>query len=430
MGRFWSHVAQKQKRLRSMVVVLNENQSGVQSTVDYYDKMYEFKGTLWGAQASSLAKEAVATLMSSSQSVRKSNELHVLDLGCGDGRDSMFFALNGFRVTAVDIAPNGLEALKQEAERCGVSHNLRTICCDLASLQLDEDYDMVFSNYALHFIDQAARQATIKRLKAHTRPGGIHYLLGIADLNEAYLGDLVNYRYLNFSELSRSYADWQIIEAYNGMIPDSHPGVADHLHSVSIIGARKPLGSKKQDVFNTCPIGLMVIFIALATVTCTLGYEANHGGQIAKVWPAAVFQAFVSVFLGGYGVLATILSGVLTNLISFKSVYPVFALIPANFAQAFIPAWYYRRRLKKGGWNKQNLKVIPFLVMGILVPNVAGALLGASVSDSHSYQEFMAATVRWALANIPIAVLLGVPLFVMAGPSFIRSGWSIKGWWQ
>ena len=33
----------------------------------------------------------------------------VLDIGCGEGKDAVFLARNGYRVSAIDIAENGLE---------------------------------------------------------------------------------------------------------------------------------------------------------------------------------------------------------------------------------------------------------------------------------------------------------------------------------
>ena len=43
----------------------------------------------------------------------------VLDIGCGEGKDAVFLARNGYRVSAIDIAENGLEKGRILAEKCG-----------------------------------------------------------------------------------------------------------------------------------------------------------------------------------------------------------------------------------------------------------------------------------------------------------------------
>jgi SAM-dependent methyltransferase len=51
----------------------------------------------------------------------------VLDLGCGEGRDSVFFAERGFDVTGVDIARSGLS--KAERLACARGVRVRWVSC-------------------------------------------------------------------------------------------------------------------------------------------------------------------------------------------------------------------------------------------------------------------------------------------------------------
>lgn len=46
--------------------------------------------------------------------------LKLLDLGCGEGKDAVFFARNGYQVTAFDIADAGIEKTKRLADKTGV----------------------------------------------------------------------------------------------------------------------------------------------------------------------------------------------------------------------------------------------------------------------------------------------------------------------
>jgi 2-polyprenyl-3-methyl-5-hydroxy-6-metoxy-1,4-benzoquinol methylase len=42
--------------------------------------------------------------------------LKLLDIGCGEGKDSVFLAKNGYIVTAFDIAEAGIEKAKRLAD--------------------------------------------------------------------------------------------------------------------------------------------------------------------------------------------------------------------------------------------------------------------------------------------------------------------------
>ncbi|MCD7873562.1 MAG: class I SAM-dependent methyltransferase [Acidaminococcaceae bacterium] len=53
----------------------------------------------------------------------------LLDIGCGEGKDAVFFARNGYVVSAFDIADEGLHKAKQLAAASNVKINfLRLIC--------------------------------------------------------------------------------------------------------------------------------------------------------------------------------------------------------------------------------------------------------------------------------------------------------------
>ena len=45
--------------------------------------------------------------------IEKNSIKNILELGCGQGRDSIFFAKLGFNVTAVDISENAIKFVKK-----------------------------------------------------------------------------------------------------------------------------------------------------------------------------------------------------------------------------------------------------------------------------------------------------------------------------
>ena len=61
----------------------------------------------------------------------------MLDLGCGLGRHAILFAKNGFNVTAVDIAREGVDYLKNWQKEEGV--DILCKVCDMNELPFADD---------------------------------------------------------------------------------------------------------------------------------------------------------------------------------------------------------------------------------------------------------------------------------------------------
>jgi SAM-dependent methyltransferase len=66
-----------------------------------------------------------------------------LDIACGEGRNGIFLAQNGFEVTAVDISPLGLAKGMRRAAELGVRVNF--VQADLENYSLQETYDLILN---------------------------------------------------------------------------------------------------------------------------------------------------------------------------------------------------------------------------------------------------------------------------------------------
>ncbi len=75
-----------------------------------------------------------------------------LDLGCGNGRNSLWLASQGFEVTAWDKNPNSLNNLKAIRDAEGLE-NLHIDAADLNTLQFDGEYDFILSTVVLMFLE-------------------------------------------------------------------------------------------------------------------------------------------------------------------------------------------------------------------------------------------------------------------------------------
>lgn len=66
-----------------------------------------------------------------------------LDVACGEGRNSVFLAQNGFRVTGVDISDIGLAKAAARAAMQGVVVDFRRV--DLEHYEITEKYDLILN---------------------------------------------------------------------------------------------------------------------------------------------------------------------------------------------------------------------------------------------------------------------------------------------
>ena len=70
---------------------------------------------MFGAEASSPARKAAELF-------KREGKTTILELGCGQGRDTIWFARNGFKVSALDYSAQGLEAIDAKARELKLSH--------------------------------------------------------------------------------------------------------------------------------------------------------------------------------------------------------------------------------------------------------------------------------------------------------------------
>lgn len=92
----------------------------------------------------------------------------VLDLGCGAGETSVYFALQGAQVDALDISPEMVAVAQRLAERHQVKLHLHTGVAEKLPFA-SESFDLVFGNGVLHHVDLIPALQEIRRV---LKPGG------------------------------------------------------------------------------------------------------------------------------------------------------------------------------------------------------------------------------------------------------------------
>ena len=101
---------------------------------------------------------------------------NVLDIGCGQGRDALFIARRGHRVTGVDISPNGIRDLTEAAEI--ETLDVEAVVADINDYQPPGRFDVVLVDRTLHMLRPDDRLRVLRGLLKAVDAAG--YLL-IAD---------------------------------------------------------------------------------------------------------------------------------------------------------------------------------------------------------------------------------------------------------
>ena len=168
-----------------------------------YDEKYNSEKFYWGKQPSSIARNFLQKFPS-----REGQTL--IDIGCGEGRDSIFFARNGYQVTAFDYSPGGIRKAMAWADELKLS--VEFFQADINEYRLDKPYDAMFASGALHYIPQDLRKEIISNYKKFTNPGGIHAFT--VPVNKPFLpkdpgADQLEQDWLS-GEILTHYHDWSV----------------------------------------------------------------------------------------------------------------------------------------------------------------------------------------------------------------------------
>ena len=149
-----------------------------------------------------------------------------LDLACGAGRNAIYLAGRGWRVTAVDGSETAIRILRERAQRLGVEVDARV--ADLLHRKFviaPDAFDLICDSYYL-------QRDLFPAMKAGVRPGGV--VISIVHLagpdekqgtpKRAYPGELRTF-----------FEGWRILHDYEG-----EPGESCHKRAVAEIAAQRP----------------------------------------------------------------------------------------------------------------------------------------------------------------------------------------------
>jgi cyclopropane fatty-acyl-phospholipid synthase-like methyltransferase len=211
------------------VFLLEENKFILDMQHPYWEATFTNKVDMFGQMPSKSAIKAVELFKN--QGITK-----ILELGGGQGRDTIYFAQKGFQVYVLDFTDSGVTSIKKKARELGLSTSITAIQHDVRNpLPFNDNFfDGCYSHmlYCMAFTNQELISLS-KEINRILKRNGIniytarntndaHFSTGIHRGENMYEvgGFIVHFFDIKMIEkLSEGYTDLQITEFEEGGLP-------------------------------------------------------------------------------------------------------------------------------------------------------------------------------------------------------------------
>lgn len=144
-----------------------------------------------------------------------------LDMGCSNGRNSLYLSQLGFNVTAVDNNPAAINMLQQIISKEGIS-NITAEVYDINNANLSPDYGFIACTVTLMFLNPERVDAVIADMQEHTLPDG--YNLIVCAMHTEEHPSPIRFPFtFETGQLRGAYQGWELIK-YNEDVGTMHNG--------------------------------------------------------------------------------------------------------------------------------------------------------------------------------------------------------------
>lgn len=186
-----------------------------------WDSVYSSDSSFFGEEPSVLAKVALPLL----------EEHHcrtIVELGCGQGRDTVFFARNGFNVHAFDSSGISTSQLKQDIKKSGLEGKVKVSLADLSKALPSIGKVKVDAVYSHLFLCMPLTDSELQRIFDFVYEilpeGGLHifsvrskgkdksYGSGTQVANDTYLINGFTVRFFNEAEILRFNHKFKVLK--------------------------------------------------------------------------------------------------------------------------------------------------------------------------------------------------------------------------
>ena len=164
-----------------------------------YDRIYTKRENLYG-EPDPIMEQALDIIKSGS----------AIELGAGEGRNSLLVASKGLEVTAVDFSKVAIEKINASAKE--VNLNITTRVADIKDYHFEEDYDLIISTYVFHHLSESEADKLIKLMQDHTNENGINVISTFTKDSDFYREESEPSDYYpDPDDLKKLYEGWEIL---------------------------------------------------------------------------------------------------------------------------------------------------------------------------------------------------------------------------
>jgi SAM-dependent methyltransferase len=135
----------------------------------FWEQRYAERDQIWSGKPNAALVDVVHDLAPG----------RALDLGCGEGGDSIWLAEQGWEVTGIDISATAVARARAEAARRGVGEKITWVAGDLSTWTPSDRYDLVSACF-FHSPVEFPRSRVLERMASAVTSGGHLLLVGHA----------------------------------------------------------------------------------------------------------------------------------------------------------------------------------------------------------------------------------------------------------
>jgi cyclopropane fatty-acyl-phospholipid synthase-like methyltransferase len=133
-------------------------------SIELFDAAYSTRSPLFGTTPTRCVVDVEAVIERSST---------IIDLGCGDGRDTLYLLGRGHRVCAIDQSEQGIAALERRARESDLYDRLSASVVSVEDWQApDHPVDALIAITILDHIPLEAHESLFRKIEDSVRSGG------------------------------------------------------------------------------------------------------------------------------------------------------------------------------------------------------------------------------------------------------------------
>lgn len=108
----------------------------------------------------------------------------LIELGCGNGRDSIFFVKEGISVTSIDQCEKEIAYLN---EKFSDINDIKFLASDMTNMKNDISSDYFYSRFTIHSIDSEGENKLLDYVSRNINPNGL-FFIEVRSVNDELFG--------------------------------------------------------------------------------------------------------------------------------------------------------------------------------------------------------------------------------------------------